>query len=236
MICSVGKAQVIESHEAKLLGILIDSDLTFKSHMNSICKKASNKLNALSRQCAILRFHRRKMLMQAFFNSQFSYCPLVWMFHSRSVNTRINNLHYRALRIVYRDETSSFRELLLRDGSVSIHHLNLQSLAIEMFKVVKGVAPEFMDNILGKNADLNYENVSANTRSESTFYNAANPKTVNYGLQTLRSLGPKVWDMIPNDLKNVASVSIFKTKIRKWTPEKCPCRLCLQYVPQLGYI
>ena len=66
-----------------------------KENMNSICKKASNKLHALSRQCAILRFHRRKMLMQVFFNSQLSYCPLVWMFHTKTLNNRINKNHDR---------------------------------------------------------------------------------------------------------------------------------------------
>ena len=75
MIRDIGNTKVIESHEVKLLGILIDSELSFKGHMNSICKKASNKLNALSRQCAILPFYRRKVLMQSFFNSQFHTVP-----------------------------------------------------------------------------------------------------------------------------------------------------------------
>ena len=70
------------------------------------------------------------MLIQAFFNSQFSYCPLVWMFHSRHINTKINNLHFRALRMVYLDEISSFEELLNKDGSVNVHHRNFQLLAI----------------------------------------------------------------------------------------------------------
>ena len=58
--------------------------------------------------------------MQAFFNSQFSCCPLVWMFHNRQINARINNQHYHALRMVYQDEISSFEELFQKDGSVII--------------------------------------------------------------------------------------------------------------------
>ena len=166
-----------------------------------ICKKASQKLNALSRLCAIIPFYRRKMLMRAFFNSQFSYCPLVWMFHNRQINTKINNLHFRALRMIYADENSTFEELLKKDDSVTIHHRNLPVLAIEMFKVTKGLAPSFMDNIFARNMSANSENVSANTRSKSIFYNPANPKKVNYGLETLSSLGPKVWSMIPTELK-----------------------------------
>ena len=73
--------------------------------------------------------------MKAYFMSQFGYCPLVWMNHSRSLNNRINTLHERALRLVYNDFTSSFAELLEKDNSVTIHQKNLQNLAIEMFKI-----------------------------------------------------------------------------------------------------
>ena len=138
MVCKIENSQLIETHMATLLGIDIDSELTFNTHMKKLCKKASQKLNALSRLCAFLPFQRRKILMNAFFDSQFSYCPLVWMFHSREINTRINNLHFRALRMVYQDENSSFEELLKRNYSVTIHHRNLQFLAIEMYKVMKG--------------------------------------------------------------------------------------------------
>ena len=94
--------------------------------------------------------------------------------------------------MVYRDENLSFENLLIKDGSVKIHDRNLQSLAIEMFKVDKGLAPTFMNDIFSRNANAHAENVSSNTRSNSRFYNLCNPKTVNYGLETLRTIGPKI--------------------------------------------
>ena len=78
---------------------------------------------------------KRKVLMKAFITSQFSYCPLIWMFHSRTLNNRINNIHERALRLAYNDNQSSFKELLEKDHSVTVHHKNLQALATEIFKV-----------------------------------------------------------------------------------------------------
>ena len=235
MICKIGTSQVIETHLVKLLGVKIESDLSFNTYLTTVCKRASQKLNALSRLCSIIPLNQRRCLMQAFFASQFSYSPLVWMFHSRKLNRKINNLHYRALRIVYRDETSSFDELLAKDGSVTVHHRNIQFLAIEMYKVIKGVAPAFMSNIFGIHPNANTENISANTRSGRSFYNQSNPKTVKYGLETLRSLGPKIWNLIPIDLKSI-SVPLFKEKIRKWIPSNCPCRLCKTFVPQLGFL
>ena len=73
--------------------------------------------------------------MNAFITSQFGYCPLVWMFHSREMNNRINRIHERSLRIVYKNKQSTFQELLDRDKSVSVHHSNIRKLAIEIFKV-----------------------------------------------------------------------------------------------------
>ena len=72
--------------------------------------------------------------MNAFVNSQFGYFPLVWMLHSQKLNTRINRLHERALRVVYNDMAWSFDELLLRNDSVSIHIRNIQLLALSFIK------------------------------------------------------------------------------------------------------
>ena len=85
--------------------------------------------------------------MKAYITSQFGYCPLVWMFHSRSLNSKINSLHERALRITYGDRSSPFENLLKKDNSVSIHHRKIQALATEMFKVKNNIAPEIMKEI-----------------------------------------------------------------------------------------
>ena len=63
-----------------------------------------------------------------FFSSQFGYCPLVWMFHNRRYNNKVNRLHDRMLRIVYKDYKSSFAELFSEDKSFNVHHRNVQKL------------------------------------------------------------------------------------------------------------
>ena len=79
--------------------------------------------------------------MKAFIDSQFQYCPLVWMFHSRTINNRINRLHERALRLAYKDSISSFEELPAKDKSFTILHRNLQKLVTEIFKVKNKKCP-----------------------------------------------------------------------------------------------
>ena len=65
--------------------------------------------------------------MKAFITSQFSYCPLIWMFHSRNLNNKINRIHERALRLVYQNNLS-FSELLDLDNSVTVHKKKFKSL------------------------------------------------------------------------------------------------------------
>ena len=86
----IGNAEVVNSSEEKLLGVHIDSKLSFDHHVSKLCQKASNKLYALARICPYMDHNKLRILMRAFITSQFQYCPLVWMFHNRQVNQKIN--------------------------------------------------------------------------------------------------------------------------------------------------
>ena len=170
---------------------------------------------------------QRKTIMKTFILSHFGYCPLVWMFHSRQLNHRINRLHERALRIVYRDASSSFEELLIKDESFTIHERNIQTLAIELYKVFYGLSPKIMNFIFPKNTGKRFPGQND--------FKTFNVKKVGHGTESLGHLGPKIWSLVPQDMKKF-SLSKFTTKIRKWKPEKCPCRICKVYVPQLGFV
>ena len=97
------------SSSEELLGTKIDSNLTFYDHIISLCSNANKKLSALSRVSKYMGINKRRMLMKSYIFSQFNYCPLVWMCHSRSLNNKINRMHDRALQIVYRNCKSNFK-------------------------------------------------------------------------------------------------------------------------------
>ena len=123
------------SQKELLLGVTIDNELKFDDHINYLCKKAGQKLNALARIAPFMDTNKKRTIMKAFLESQFSYCPLIWMLHSRGLNNKINCIRERALRITYNDKSSTFQELLDKDKSVSIHHRNIRVLATEIYKV-----------------------------------------------------------------------------------------------------
>ena len=91
---------------------------------------------------------QKKLLYMSFIEAQFKYCPLTWMFCSRSCNNKINKLHERALRLVYDDYESSFDVLLNKNKSFSIHHQNIQKLIIEFYKSLNKPSPgNFFDSL-----------------------------------------------------------------------------------------
>ena len=225
---NVGQSQIWETQSEKILGVTIDNKLKFEEHVENILVKAGKKLSALARMSHILSFSKLRLLMKSFVESQFSYCPLVWMFYSRSLNNRINKLQERSLRILYRDDISSFEDLLIRDNSITVHECNIKLLATEMYKVENNILPNLGEFF--KKRELRY-----NLRNQSGFVrDKAN--TTHYGTESITILGPKIWDIIPSDIKNAGTLNSFKINIKKWKVENCPCRLCKTFVRDLGFL
>ena len=156
---SVRNETISNSSNQKLLGIRFNSNFRFDDHVASLCKQASQKLNALTRVAQYMNLAQRSSIIKAFICFQFGYCPLVWMFHNRKINNRVNSLHEGALRVVYRDYNATFFELLSKEKSVTIHQRNLQLLATEIFKTKNELNPKIMEEIFTfKNADYDLRN------------------------------------------------------------------------------
>ena len=149
------------------------------------------------------------------------------MFHSRKVNSKINHLQERSLRIVYNDYITSFEDLLKKDDSFKIQHKNIQSLAIELFKIKKETANPILCDIFP------LRSIDYHLRSQTDFSVSA-IITTHFDLNSLQYFASKVWNMVPLELKNLNDVEIFKSEIRKWEPRQCECTLCLPYMHSTG--
>ena len=230
----VGGQVIWESNEEVLLGVTFDKELTFESHLKKICHKTSAKVTALGRLARILPFKKKRILMSSFIESQFSYCPLVWMFCSKKMNDKINHIQERALRMVYLDYTSSYQDLLKKDGSVTIHQKNVQLVAIEMFKIVNNIGPEIMKTLVEFKPCVRRDE---DDNVIGDIFVRARVKKEYIGKGSFRYFGPVVWDeMLPKELKSIKSLEKFKKEIKKWIPVNCKCRLCEEYIAGIGKI
>ena len=99
----------------RFLGKKIGNKLTFEEHVEGLCRKARQKISAVARISSLIRFEQRKPHL----TFHFSYCPLVWIFNSRRLDNRIDHIHEKALRVIYQDYNSSFKELLRKYSSLT---------------------------------------------------------------------------------------------------------------------
>ena len=208
----------------KLLGMIIDKTLNFEEYITTLLKEGNRKLHALMRISKFLTIDKLRLIMKTFIESQFNYCPLIWMCHSRDLNQKINKLHERALRAVHRNENLTFEELLEKEKSFTIHERNLQRLATEMYKVKHNLCPKPVQELFTP------------TSRGSNDWVLPKVKTVNGGIETIRYMGPMTWKLVPNEIQSCISLSAFKVKIKKWKPIGCTCRLCKTYIKDLGYL
>ena len=212
---NIGNEKIWESNKQKFLGLDIDRNLNFNEHVSSLCRKAGNKLSVLARLSNFMSFKQRRILLKTFIESQFGYCPLIWMFHSRRVNNKINHLHERSLRRVYKDNYSSYVDLLAKDKSFTIHQRNIHSRAIELFGVKRNLSNVIMCNVLKTRTLIDFQSQKDFRRDYVNIQR--------YGLTSLSYFALRLWNMIPLEIKNINSLQKFKTEIRKWAPENSSC-------------
>ena len=111
----INSIKVEASDDVLLLGITIDKKLTFKQHVENLCRKAQYKLQVLRR---IRKFHTKekaKMLDNAFIDSQFSYAPLLWMFCRKTLYSKIEKIHHKTLKVIY-ESNDTYHNLLLQSN------------------------------------------------------------------------------------------------------------------------
>ena len=163
--------------------------------------------------------------MTAFISSQFRCCPLIWMNHSRALNNKKNRIHESSIRVMDNDKKSTCKVLLDKDKRVSVHKRNLQILVAEMFTVKNGESSSIMYKVFQIDYSNNYK------LRKNRGFKPCNPKTVYYGTEPISVLGLKLWIVLPDEYKSLASLKEFKTKIKNWVPQNCKT-----FIQNVGFI
>ena len=220
LFVNVGETKISERKQQKLS----DRDLKVDEYVLSQCKKAGKKLTALIRISKFMTFAQRRNIMKDFIESQFGYCET-----ERQTDAWINHIPEGTLRAVYNDEMSPFEELLGKHKSETIHRRNIKILAAELFKIKNDLSNDIMAQLICKRNSVGYS-----LRSQTDF-SLLQVKSVNYGLKALRYFGPKIWNILPSDIKSSRTLQEFSKIVKSWFPRNCPCRICEGYRYQVGF-
>ena len=179
---NINNQAIYSENCVKLCGIEINNTLSFDQHIFNICKKASNQLNAIGRIQKYMGFKEKEVL------SDFNCCPLVLHFHSSKSFKKIEKIQERALRILYNDSTSDYNQLLNESNKASMEVICLRKLALEIFKTLNHLNPEYTEEIFHKTTNSTHRPLDIKVNQNNTN---------KYGNKSLRSLGPCIWNFLP---------------------------------------
>ena len=195
--------------------------------MSSLYKKACKKLAVLARLSNLMSIKQKSF-------NEIPCWVTVWLLSFNmdvscsEVNNKINYLHERSLRRVYKDNNSFFKELLKKDNSFTVDHRNIQSLAIELFKVKANLSNTIMSDI------FQTRTLTCNLKQQTNFARGF-VNTSRFDLNSFR-FHRKKGTIAPSDNKNASNLHIFKNKIRTWKLNECYSDLYRPYISNLGLV
>ena len=202
----------------KLLGVLIDNNLNFKKHIGTLLSKAAKQINVMGRLSKVLTVQCKLRLLDAFIMSTFNYCCMVY--HNCTVvdARKMENLLKRALRFVYLDFTSNYKQLLCKSERVPLYVSRLRTMLITVYKIRQSQCPPIDKDFF---VDQNVPYVLRNSLMlVQPMYN-----TSRHGYHSLRYQGAMFFNKLNDDVKTL-DFNMFKNYVSRWQPE-CSCGMCL---------
>ena len=222
MNVKVGNVMIKAEPTVKLLGVYIDQSLCFNNHISYLCQKAGYKLNVLARLSNNLDFKGKLMLFNSFVISHLMYCPVVWYMCSITDMKKIEKIQKRALRYVTKDYTCPYIQLLDKCDLPTMYVQRMRFIMVEVYTVLNGIGPLYLHDMFDRKESVyimknNIELVQPQFRTQK------------YGFNSIRYQGAKIWNTLPNNIKDASNLSVFKALVKKWSGARCSCNSCDMY-------
>ena len=198
----------------KLLGIYIDSTLSFQKQLRVVCKKASNQINAVMRLCNVLETNVKQDIYRSFIKSNFNYCPIIWIVSNIKNLKKLEKIQYRALKFVFNDFQNSYEDLLVKSKNLSVSVYIMHCIVTEVFKCLNELAPVYLQDMFVRH-QTRYVTRNEDKLLQRRF------KTEKYGYYSFSYLGAKLWNRMPPHIKNAVNLYDFKNQLKSW--DDCSC-------------
>ena len=208
-IINIGDIALKASNSINVLGVELDNYLKFNSHVDDICSQAGKQINALKRIRHYLDKRCRATIYNSYINSSFNYCSAVWMFTNMGNREKLEKTNKRALSFVTGKSHMNYDQLCKESKQLDVHRKCVKTAAILMYKVKCGIAPSFVSEMFNPQTS-NYD-MRDNNKFVLPHFN-----TIQYGRNSFRYYGAKLWNNIPIAIKNSPSLNTFKSAMSKW--------------------
>ena len=204
----------------KLLGVTLDDKLCFDDHISRLCTRAARQTNALRRILKYVPLDCRINIYKAFIASNFNYCKTVWHFCSNRSAYKIEKVNKKALRVTLNDYESPYVTLLKNVSRPTLYAGRLKSIVLETYKCVKTHNPAYLNDLFCP-SPAPYETHGGLKLVQPKV------KTTGFGLNTFCYQGAKIWNAVPENVKNAECISTCKELIAQWSGPECTCGSCL---------
>jgi hypothetical protein len=209
---SIGSTDIRSTHSINILGIELDNKLRFQLHTDEICGQAAKQINALKRIKQHLDKQCKQVIYNTYINSNFNYCSVVWMFINKTNMEKLEKTNKRAMRFVSNRNNMSYEDMCSHEKQLSVRKRCMKTVAVLMYKLRKNLAPGFLNDLITLQ-ETQYD-MRDNEKFVMPQYN-----TVQFGKNSIKYFGAKLWNTLPLRIKEKPSLSTFKSAVTNWLLE-----------------
>ena len=208
----VGGHDVQPVNKVKDLGVTLDSCLTFKVHINNICRSASQSIHQTGKIRKYLSRKDTESLVHAFISSKLDYCNGVLYGLPSCELQKLQRLQNTAARLVVRERKSAHITPVLSN----LHWLPVQQrvifkLLLVTYKALNGIAPTYITDLLRRH-------IPARTlhSSSQNLLTVPRVRTETYGEKAFSCAAPRLWNNLPDSIKQSPTIDEFKAKLKTY--------------------
>jgi len=205
-----------------ILGVEFDDKLNFNTHINTICKKISQQINATMRIKSNLDKESRLAIYNAFILSNLNYCNNIWFFANKSGLTILDKANERAIRMIYDDKKTPYDMLLKQKGHLDAFRICYKGICTTMYKIWNGIAPSYLSELFVVNESV------YNLRDNQT-YTLPKYRNKTHGYHSLPYIGAKAWSKLDTKVKQSSSLVSFKKSIKSYVLNKSKITIVNDY-------
>ena len=184
---------LVAEEYVKLLGVNLDKNLNYDTHIQQICKKACNHLNALKRLSPYISINHRMAIFRCYILCHFQFCSIVCHFCGVGNTKKLEKIQERGLRFVHSYYTSDYDSLFCKSKMPSLQLGRERNIAIQTYKIKNNLSPRYLKEL---------PIITPSTR---------------YGLNSFAYMAPMIWNTLPECTRNATSLQNFKSRINKWS-------------------